>query len=106
MNPDTGVIRTIPEGQQPDSGELELTTVEAKVLERYRPDLRAELLRRWRAGAYEVVATTNGPELVLARPESRQRRREQERARQTIEGWKAKKARRHLAAQSRRRNRR
>jgi hypothetical protein len=101
VNPETGTIRAIPDRERPAPRELALSEVEARVLERYLPELRTEILRRWRAGAYRVALTADGPELVTTA-----KGREQNQIRETLATWKAKKARRHQAALSRAKNRR
>lgn len=101
MNTDTGLIRPLPADEPPAPREVLLSEVEAIVLERYQSAYRPELLRRWRAGLLRTSIGPEGPRLEETEP-GRQGRRQLRRA----EGSKSKKARRRLATESRRRNRR
>lgn len=101
MNPDTGAIRAIPDDEEPMPREIPMTELEAKILATYRPEFRPQLLQRWRSGRLQLLVEADGRGRLVDMESKPQRR-----IRETLEHWKSKKARRRLAAASRRKNRR
>jgi len=94
VNTDTGAIRPLPPDEVVTDREVELLEREVRVLARYQPEYRPELLRRWRAG---LLMLDHG-ELVDASKAA-------QRIRSAKEAYAHRKRRRHEAAESRARNR-
>lgn len=98
MDTQSGVLRALEAGQAPAESETEVTATEARVLGRYKPAYRPELLLRWRAGV--LVLGSNGllREPFPERPTVIARTAEQRRIAETLDTYAVKKARAHRKA--------
>ena len=104
MDTQTGVMRPLEAGQAPTESETEVTAAEAKVLGRYKPAYRPELLLRWRSDALVLGSTGLLREpFVPAKPAQSAEGRA---IAQKLDTYAVKKARQHRKALERAKRRR